>query len=213
MFSLLRTDSPGPFPDTVATLPQTLDNMQLGEYIRPRPVHESGIEHIPKEHTTSSAMDSSHPADPSASPSSIATAVGKTRLSSPSISCLIANVRLSPPCPPHSVASSAADSNRMTFVLPLSINRPANGPSQNSSTKNAFRTAWHGVEQLLRMVERSLAGTPFQGSVGALNAIIDVINVRSIISLYLAIFHNHFVRRLETTRTHSKNMLFRLPNV
>jgi len=177
--------------------------MQLSKYIGSRLVHKLGIEHIPKEHTASSAMDSSHPDDPSASASSIATGIGKTTLSSPSISRPITNVRLSPPCPPHSVASSAADSNRMTFALPLSITRPANGPSQNSSTKNAFRTAWHGVEQLLRMVERSLAGTPYQGSVGALNAIIDMINVRSIISLYFAVLHNHFARRLETTRTRS----------
>jgi hypothetical protein len=63
----------------------------------------------------------------------------------------------------------------------------------NPSTKHALRTAWHGVEQLLRKVERSLAGTPFQGSVGALNAIIEVINVCSIIILYLAAIDNQFL--------------------
>ena len=109
--------------------------------------------------------------------------------------------------------SAAGDFNPVTFAKPLSPPRTANWPLQNSSTKNAIRTAWYGVEQLLQKAERSLAGTPFQAPVAVVNAIIEVINVRSMISLYLAVLDDQFLRRLQTTRTLSMNVLFKLPDV
>ena len=115
-----------------------------------------------KSRSSSSGQDPSPPGHPPASASSTETGNGKIKTPSPPISRPITNDSLPP------------------------TSRPTNEPSQNSSTKNVIRTAWHGVEQLLPMVEKSLAGTPFQGAVGALNAIIEVVKVRSLISLYRA---------------------------
>ena len=56
--------------------------------------------------------------------------------------------------------------------------------------------AWHGVEQLLQKVERCLGGTPLKAPVGALNVIIEVINVYSGFSLYLAVLDSQFPRQL-----------------
>ena len=96
MFSLFCTDSPRLFPGTSGTSPQTVDSVQLGEYFGSRFVHNPGLEHIPKEHTASSCVDSSRPDDPSVSASSVATGIGKTKIPPPSISRPITNV-LSPP--------------------------------------------------------------------------------------------------------------------
>lgn len=102
--------------------------------------------------------------------------------------------------PFHVVVSAAGDfktdSDLVTFTTPPSTARPANGPSQNSSTKNAIQMAWHGVEQLLQKVERCLGGTPLKAPVGALNVIIEVINVYSGFSLYLAVLDSQFPRQL-----------------
>jgi len=209
MFNPFRTDSSRPSPDMIVAPFPTMDSLQLGEYAGFRFVHDSGLGHIPKEHTASTTVDSSRPHGPSASASSMETRIGKTNLSSPSISRPITNLRPSS----LAVAPVAADSNPLT--TPLSTNQPENGPSQDSSTKKAIRTTWHGIAQLLQKVERSLAGTPFQAPVAAVNSIIEVIDVRSIISLYLAILDDQFLtgRRWQTTRALSINVLFKLPTV
>ena len=44
--------------------------------------------------------------------------------------------------------------------------------------KDALLVAWHGMELLLKKVEGCLDGTPAKGPVAAINALIDLKNVR-----------------------------------
>ena len=72
-----------------------------------------------------------------------------------------------------------ADS-RQADVLNLATPPVQNHPddlNRNSAIKDNLRMAWHGVESLLKYVERSLAGTPFQGPVAAVNILIELGNV------------------------------------
>ena len=50
-------------------------------------------------------------------------------------------------------------------------------PNQNSTIKDNLRMAWHGVESLLQKAERSVAGTPFQSPIAAVNVLIELGNV------------------------------------
>ena len=124
-------------------------------------------------------MDSSSLDDPSSSISSIETCVDEIKLPSPSIS----RSKINRDHTFHEVASAVVDYKPVTFTTPTSTASPANGPSQNSSTRNAIRTVWHGVELLLEKAERCLGGTPAKAPVAAFNAIIEIINVCFSISL------------------------------
>jgi len=46
--------------------------------------------------------------------------------------------------------------------------------------------AWHGVEQLLKKVERSLYRTPFQTPFAAVNVLVELGNVCPFLALYVA---------------------------
>jgi len=113
----------------------------------------------------------------------------------------------------HAVVSAAPESNPVTLEMLLLTYGPANAPSENSPTKNALQTTLHGIVQLLQKAEKSLAGMPFQAPVAAVNSIIDVINVCSVISLDLAILDNQLLRHLQTTWTLSIELFFRLGDV
>ena len=64
--------------------------------------------------------------------------------------------------------------------------------------------AWHGVESLLQMAEKSAAGTPFQSPFAIVNVLIELGNVRSSRTLHVT-FADNCHRPLSTTRTHWKN--------
>ena len=64
--------------------------------------------------------------------------------------------------------------------------------------------AWHGVESLLQKAERSVAGTPFQSPIAAVNVLIELGNVCPSLILHATFADNHS-RPLLTTRTHWKN--------
>ncbi|KAG6851700.1 hypothetical protein C0991_006921, partial [Blastosporella zonata] len=49
----------------------------------------------------------------------------------------------------------------------------------STNLKETLRTAWTGVELLLRKAERSLGGTPFQGPVALVNGLIELISAVS----------------------------------
>ena len=58
---------------------------------------------------------------------------------------------------------------------------PAMDPQTQDSklrAKDALMVAWHGIELLLKKVERCLDGTPAKVPVAAINAVIDLKNVR-----------------------------------
>ena len=76
--------------------------------------------------------------------------------------------------------------------------------NQNTAIKNNLRIAWHGVESLLQKVERSTAGTPFQGPFAIVNVLIELGNVCPCLSL-LATFADNRPRPLLTARTHWKD--------
>ena len=59
---------------------------------------------------------------------------------------------------------------------------PSAGSSRQNSSAHTFQKVRHGVEQLLRMVEGCISATPAGPPVAALNRIIQVINVRFVIS-------------------------------
>jgi len=59
----------------------------------------------------------------------------------------------------------------------------------NSTKKDNLKTAWHGVELLLKKVEKLLAGTQFQTPFAAVNVLIELGNVCPFLSLY-ATWHN-----------------------
>ena len=50
--------------------------------------------------------------------------------------------------------------------------------------KNNLRIAWHGVESLLKMAERSAAGTPFQSPFAIVNVLIELGNVCPTLTLH-----------------------------
>ena len=91
--------------------------------------------------------------------------------------------------------------NLATVQLPL--HRPHN-LNQDPAIKDNLRIAWHGVQSLLKKVERSLAGTPFQGPAGAVNVLIELGNVCPFLTLY-AVFADNRHRPLSTTRMRWKN--------
>jgi hypothetical protein len=76
--------------------------------------------------------------------------------------------------------------------------------NQNSAIKDNLKMAWHGVESLLKHVERSLAGTPFQGPVAAVNILIELGNVCPSPTVS-ATFADSYHRPLSTTRTRWKD--------
>ena len=47
-----------------------------------------------------------------------------------------------------------------------------------SKLTDALRVGWHGIELLLKKVEGCLDGTPFKVPVAAINALIDLKDVR-----------------------------------
>jgi len=93
--------------------------------------------------------------------------------------------------------------NLATSPVQLPLNRP-HDLNQNSTIKDNLRMAWHGVESLLKHVERSLAGTPFQGPVAAANILIELGNVCTSPTVP-AIFADSYHRPLSTTRTRWKD--------
>ena len=52
-------------------------------------------------------------------------------------------------------------------------------PIESSKAKDTLRTAWHGLQYLLKSVEGCLDGTPFKTPVTAINVVIELGNVCS----------------------------------
>ena len=64
-------------------------------------------------------------------------------------------------------------------IMPIGVNRQADisGRPAHNPIKDNLRMAWHGVESLLKMASRSLAGTPFQTPFSAVVVLIELGNV------------------------------------
>ena len=79
------------------------------------------------------------------------------------------------------VATSTSTSLLTLCLTMIDINSPiGHGPhnlNQISTIKDNLRMAWHGLESLLQMAERSTAGTPFQSFIAIVNVLIDLGNV------------------------------------
>ena len=71
-------------------------------------------------------------------------------------------------------------SDHTTVQVPPPSNRLAHNP-----IKDNLRTAWHGVESLLKMAEKSLSGTPFKTAFTVVNILIELGNVCPFLSLYV----------------------------
>ena len=71
-------------------------------------------------------------------------------------------------------------SDHTTAPAPPSSNRSAHNP-----IKDNLRTAWHGVESLLKMASKALSGTPFQTPFTAVVVLLELGNVRPFLSLYV----------------------------
>jgi hypothetical protein len=63
-------------------------------------------------------------------------------------------------------------SDHTTTPAPPLLNRPTHNP-----IKDNLRTAWHGVESLLKMASKALSGTPFQTPFTAVVVLIELGNV------------------------------------
>ena len=96
--------------------------------------------------------------------------------------------------------SPPVPSNLAAPHVPVQSNRPVHNLNQNSTTKDRLRTAWNGVQLLLKKVEVSLSGTPFQTPFAAVNVLIELGNVCPYLHLYATCADNYH-RLLSTTRT------------
>lgn len=82
--------------------------------------------------------------------------------------------------------------------------------NSRSTAKDVLVVAWTGMEMLLKKVERCLDGTLAKPPVAAINALIDIKNVRCESQCATSLL-NLCIRRLETTRAPSNNSSFKPP--
>jgi hypothetical protein len=93
----------------------------------------------------------------------------------------------------------------------LSVDCGTQGSYSKPTAKDILTVAWTGMEMLLKKVEGCLGGTLAKTPVAAVNAIIDIKNVRGQSPKWIVYLLILCFRRLETTKATWKNSSFRLP--